>query len=175
MGNEFEIRDAVFDDAPTIAQVNLLTWLHAYRGIIPDVELDVLNLESVTEKWLEILSQASLKDCTIVATKDESIIAYSRIYPSVDGDDDSNKVATIASLYVHPDFQHYGVGRKLMEEILKVAKDQAFTGATLHVLAANERARNFYESLGWEQDLDPVIEGADQKFTPKVRYRKDLA
>lgn len=134
MGNEFAIREAVFDDAPAIAQVS-----------------------------------------TIVATKDESIIAYSRIYPSVDSDDDPDKVVTIGSVYVHPDFQHYGVGRKLMEEILKVAKDQAFTGATLHVLAANERARNFYESLGWEQDMDPVIKGADQKSTPKVRYRKDFA
>lgn len=175
MGNEFAIREAVFDDAPAIAQVSWLTWLHAYCRIIPDAELDVLNLESVTDKWVEILSQASLKGRTIVATKDESIIAYSRIYPSVDSDDDPDKVATIGSVYVHPDFQHYRVGRKLMEEILKVAKDQAFIGATLHALAANERARNFYESLGWKRDMDPVIEGADQKSTPKVRYRKDLA
>lgn len=172
MGDEFEIREAVFDDAPTIAQVNLLTWLHAYRGIIPEVELDVLNLESVTEKWVEILSQASLKDCTIVATKDESIIAYSRIYPSVDGDDDPNRVATIGSMYVHPEFQRKGVGRALMSAVVEAAKNHGFTEATLHVLAANVRAREFYEGLGLELDLDADIDGSSEETVPKVRYRK---
>lgn len=56
MGIEFMIREAEFDDAPAIAQVSYLTWLHAYRGIIPDAELDALNLESVTDKWVQILS-----------------------------------------------------------------------------------------------------------------------
>lgn len=45
MGTEFVIREALFDDAPAIGQVSYLTWLHAYRGIIPDAELDSLKLE----------------------------------------------------------------------------------------------------------------------------------
>jgi ribosomal protein S18 acetylase RimI-like enzyme len=174
MGIEFMIREAEFDDAPAIAQVSYLTWLHAYRGIIPDAELDSLNLESVTDKWVQILSLISPRGDTFVAINDESIIAYSRFYPSVDSDDDQDGVATIGSIYVHPDFQHHGVGRGLMENILKVAKDHGFKEVTLHVLAANERARKFYEFLGWEQDLDPVIEGLDEESTPKVRYRKNF-
>ena len=55
--------------------------------------------------------------------------------------------------------------------IVETAKNQGFIEVTLHVLAANERARKFYEYLGWEQDLDPIIENSDEDSTPKVRYR----
>lgn len=172
MGTEFTIREAEIDDAPAIAKVSYLTWLHAYRGILPDTELDTLNLESVTNKWVQILSLAIPRASTFVSINNESIIAYSRFYPSVDSDDDPDNVATIGSIYVHPDFQHQGVGRELMEEILEVIKDQGFTEATLHVLAPNERARKFYEFLNWELDLDAVIERTVEETVPKVRYRK---
>ena len=174
MVTEFAIRKAEFDDASAIAQVSFLTWLHAYRGIIPDAELDALTLESVTEKWVQILNLAIPKGGTLVAINGESIIAYSRLYPSVDGDDDGDRVATIGSLYVHPDFQHQGVGRAVMGEILEIAKDHGFAEVTLHVLATNERAQKFYEFLGWERDLDAVFEGSDEETTPKVRYRNNL-
>ena len=89
-------------------------------------------------------------------------------------DDDRELVATIGSIYVQPEFQHHGVGRSLIEKISKSAPIQGFKVVTLHVLVANERARSFYKFLGWEEDLDPAIEGMNQKSTPKVRYRTDL-
>lgn len=173
MGTEIVIRDAGFGDAPAIAKVSYLTWLHAYRGIIPDAELDALNLESVTDKWVQILSLVSPKSGTLVAIYDGSLIAYSRFYPTLDSDDDRDMVATIGSIYVHPDFQHKGIGRELMRKILETVKGHGFTEATLHVLAANETARKFYEFLGWERDLDAVIERSDEEAVPKVRYRRN--
>ena len=168
------IREAEFDDVNAIARVSYLTWPHAYRGIIPDAKIESRNVESIADEWRQILSLATPTGGTLVAINDDSIIAYSRFYASVDSDDDQDSVATIGSIYVLPDFQHYGVGRELVAEILKVAKNQSFREATLHVLAANERARKFYESLGWEQDLDAIIERSDEDSTPKVRYRKNL-
>lgn len=172
MGTEFTIRAAKFDDASAIAKVSYLTWLHAYRGILPDAELDTLNLESVTNKWVQILGLTIPRAGTFVSINNESIIAYSRFYPSVDSDDDPSKVATVGSIYVHPDFQHQGVGRELMKEILEVAKNQGFMEVILHVLSTNERARRFYEFLNWELDVDAVIERTDGETVPKVRYRK---
>ena len=84
---------------------------------------------------------------------------------------DTALVATIGSIYVHPEFQHHGVGRSLIKKISRAAKVQGLKGVTLHVLVANERARSFYQYLGWEEDLDPAIEGLDQTTTQKVRYR----
>lgn len=173
MDLEFAIRDAVIEDAPSIARVNYLAWRHAYRGLIPDLELDSLNIESLTDKWKQNLSITNTKIGTFVVTSGESIVAYSRFYPSVDPDDDRNRVATVGSMYVEPAFQRKGIGTILMSAVLEAAKNQGYTDATLHVLAANARAREFYEGLGWEMDLDADIEGSSEKTVPKVRYRKD--
>ena len=171
MGMEFEIRRAELDDVPAIALISYQTWPHTYRGMISEEKINSRTIETITETWKQILSLPLPKAGTLVAFHDESIIAYSRFYPSRDIDDDQDKVATIGSIYVLPAFQHQGVGRSLMQGILEIAKIQGFIEVTLHVLTANERARKFYEYLGWEQDLDPIIENSDEDPTPKVRYR----
>ncbi len=172
MDSEIAIRDAAIEDAPAIARVNYLTWLHTYRGLIPDLEFDSLNVEALTDKWKQNLSMTNPRIGTFVATSSGSIVAYSRFYPSVDPDDDRNRVATIGSMYVDPEFQREGIGHKLMSAVLDAAKNHGFTEATLHVLAANTRAREFYEGLGWERDSDADIEGSNVETVPKVRYRK---
>jgi ribosomal protein S18 acetylase RimI-like enzyme len=173
MESEFAIRDAVIEDAPAIARVNYLTWLHAYRGLIPDSELDSLDLEILTEQWNQNLGLANPRSGTFVVMNGESLIAYSRFYPSIDPDDDQDQVATVGSMYVNPDFQGSGVGRELIGAVLKAVKEHAFTEATLHVLATNNRAREFYEYLGWERDLGADIGGSGEETVPKVRYRKN--
>lgn len=168
------IRDAAIDDAQAIARVNYTTWLHTYRGILPDSEIDSLNLELLTDQWIQNLSVANSRSGTLVITEGMTLIAYSRFYPSVDSDDDQAKVATIGSMYVDPDFQRRGVGRKLMRAVLRAAKEHGYAEATLHVLTANKRAQEFYENLGWEKDLDTDIAGLTDETVPKARYRKNL-
>jgi len=172
MNSEFAIRDAAIEDAPAIARVNYLTWLHAYRGIVPDSELDSLNMQSLTEQWRQNLNAAHSRDGCLVAIVRDDLIAYSRFYPSEDSDDDPHRVVTIGSMYVDPKSQGKGIGRKLMGEILAAAKTHGYTEATLHVLAGNERARKFYEYLGWEADLNVVIGRSGDQTVPKMRYRK---
>lgn len=171
--SEFTFRESVIEDASEIAQVNYLTWILTYRGLVPNSELDSLSLESLTDRWKQNLSSANPKNRTFVVLSGASVIAYSRFYPSVDPDDDPNRVATIGSIYISPEFQRKGLGRKLMAAVLEAAKSHGFTEATLHVLAANERARAFYESLSWEMDLDADIGVSDEESVPKVRYRRN--
>ena len=173
MDSEFTIRNAVIEDALAIAKVNYLTWLHAYRGIVPDSEFDSLDLESLTDQWKQNLSIADSRSGTFVVMKGATLIAYSRFYPSVDPDDDQARVATIGSMYVDPAFQRRGVGRRLMQAVLEAAKDSGYKETTLHVLTANQRAQEFYETLGWEKDLDADIAGSANETVPKVRFRKN--
>lgn len=109
MDSKFSIREAVIEDAPALASVNYLTWLHAYRGLIPDSELDSISLESLTDQWIQNLSTVNSRGNTLVALDCNSIVAYSRFYPSVDPDDDRDRVATIGSMYVYPEFQRIGI------------------------------------------------------------------
>jgi len=172
--SDFAFREATIEDAAEIARVNYLTWLHAYRGLIPDSELDSLNLESLTDRWKQNLDSANPRSGTFVVVNGDSVIAYSRFYPSVDPDDDQGQVATIGSMYISPEFWRKGIGRRLMATVLETAKSQDFTEATLHVLASNKRARDFYENFGWEVDIDPELDNSMSETVPKARYRKSL-
>lgn len=62
---------------------------------------------------------------------------------------------------------------RLMDEVLAAARKHGYTEATLHVLAGNNRARKFYELLGWNVDLDVVIGTSGDQTVPKMRYRKN--
>lgn len=139
--SEFAFREATIEDAPEIARVNYLTWLDAYRGLIPDSELDSLNLDSLTDRWKQDLDSPNPRSRTFVVVHGDSVIANSRFYPSVDPDDAQGQVATIGSMYINPEFWRQGIGRRLMATVLEAANSQDFTEVTLHVLASNKRAK----------------------------------
>jgi GNAT superfamily N-acetyltransferase len=46
-----------------------------------------------------------------------------------------------------------GVGRALMSAIEQWARDKGYRFLTLNVFAANERARRFYEHVGYQADI----------------------
>lgn len=48
------------------------------------------------------------------------------------------------------DYWGQGIGRKLMEEIIEVAKEAEYEQIELEVVATNERAIRLYESFGFE-------------------------
>lgn len=172
--SEFEVRIAVAEDAGAIAQVNYSTWRHAYHGLIPKSEFDSLNIDLLTETWNQNLEKGDARSMTYVALEGDRLIAYSRFYPSTDSDYDPIHVATIGSIYVDPQFQARGVGRRLMDVVIDAARECDFTELTLHVLETNSAARVFYEKLGWNQDLEADFEEATEESVPKVRYRRRI-
>jgi ribosomal protein S18 acetylase RimI-like enzyme len=58
----------------------------------------------------------------------------------------------IHDLAVHPDFQQRGVGRRLLAEIEKIARERDCCRVTLEVLEQNDVARRLYRSLGFRGD-----------------------
>lgn len=168
------IRRATIKDVQQLAKVNLDSWTEAYRHLLPDIELDALTPETLTETWHQHLTNSLSRSDTWVVTEFNSVLAYSRFYPSVDSDDDPEKVATIGSIYVLPDLWRKGLGGRLISVVLDAIKKYGFTEATLHVLAGNQRARRFYERGGWvlhpQNSISNIMEGS----APKLRYRKRL-
>lgn len=130
-------------------------------------------MESLTERWKQNLSLANPRSGTFVVVSSDSLVEYSRFYPSMDPDDDQARVSTVGSMYINPEFHRKGIGRKLMGTVLGAARELDCSEATLHVLAANERAWKFYEDVGWKKGLDADIGGSDKKTVPKARYRKN--
>ena len=76
MGMEFEIRRAELDDVPAIALVSYQISSHTYPGMISEEKINSRTIETITETWRQILSLPLPKGCTLVAFRNEAIVAY---------------------------------------------------------------------------------------------------
>jgi putative acetyltransferase len=109
---------------------------------------------------------------TLLAVRDGGAIAGSATAKRL-GPDLVDHVAVV-SVGVHPEHQGLGLGRHLMEGILRWAREGEAAGAIerleLYVHADNERALALYQALGF------VVEGRRRGFvkTPAGGRRDDL-
>ena len=100
------------------------------------------------------------------------IAGFCGLAPSRDPDADAQAVAEIAGICLLPQYWRQGVGRALCERALAAARTQACRHVTLWVLAANDRAKRFYESLGFQPDgAAKTVKMADGSELPEVRFR----
>lgn len=50
---------------------------------------------------------------------------------------------------VHPDYQKMGVGRELMQHIIRYGKQNGYKKISLRVLSSNQKAIAFYKTIGF--------------------------
>ena len=95
-----------------------------------------------------------------VLEREGAIVGFSAILPRADGDTE------LDALFVDPDMQRQGIGRKLIEHCAAVARSTGSKG--LHVIG-NEHAREFYLSCGFE-----IIGPFETRFGSALLMRKVL-
>ena len=163
-----KVRAATPDDADAIARIHVDTWRAAYRGQIPESYLDALSVEQRARTWASTLARPGPGRVLVT----EPLTGFCFYGPSRDGEDG---VAEIFALYVRPDSWRQGAGRLLCDEALRDARSRECTSMTLWVLQTNERARRFYERIGY------VLDGAERSNTRltgsplhEVRYRNSV-
>jgi putative acetyltransferase len=54
-------------------------------------------------------------------------------------------------LYVKPAFRKYGIGKQLVQELLKIAAERGYTTMRLDTLEKLQRAIRLYEQIGFER------------------------
>lgn len=78
----------------------------------------------------------------IVAVENDVVVGYAGMWKIQDE-------GHITNVAVHPEFRGAHIGKKLMVELIKLAKDMGVISMTLEVRKSNYIARNLYESLGF--------------------------
>ncbi|MFE3452181.1 GNAT family N-acetyltransferase [Nonomuraea sp. NPDC059194] len=154
------VRPATPDDAPAIETVRIQTWKFAYRGAMPDALLDDL---AVTEQNVSLGRRAlvSGRARAFVAEAAGEVVGFSRYGGSRDDKSDDE----VYAIYVLPAHLSTGLGRALMTATVETIPAERTVG--LWVLAANPRARRFYESFGFEESgFSKVEDGLEE-----VHYR----
>ena len=140
------IRPARQSDASAITDIQVETWLDTYAGLIPDRRLLGLSRARLIQSWRGILRDTGEDSITRVAEgPDASVVGFAnggRARPtnlSYDGE--------IYTLYVLPDHQGAGNGRRLLGALFSALSAAGRRSALVWVLAKNP-ARFFYEAMG---------------------------
>jgi ribosomal protein S18 acetylase RimI-like enzyme len=167
-----EIRPARVEDAARIAEIHVDTWRAAYRGLMSDTILDNLSVAKRQEFWEQ---RVRLNQSDVLVAIDEGAVIGWIVYGKSRDTDATAGVVEVYGLYVASTAWRRGAGRALWEEAKRLIGGGAAEVVTLWVLEGNERARRFYEAIGFELD-----EGRTKQFEredtvlPEVRYRARL-
>ncbi len=79
--------------------------------------------------------------------------------------------ADIFGVFVHPEFQHQGHGKSLMQEL---EKEAIVSGISEVVLSVSLPARRFYKSLGYEIIEDRTIDVGEGQYLDYWEAKKSL-
>ena len=147
------VRKAKSTDAKRVAEINVIGWHTAYKGLVP---ADFLAKWQVTERRIEKFKENILnkQNICLVAELNGSVIGYlSGGYNRENADIPFQY--EVYALYVDPDFQRNGAGRLLLQHFHQKIKHTPFF---LHAMKGNEKADAFYIKMGGrrvpEYDID---------------------
>lgn len=168
------IRDATVLDAARIAEVHVRSWQAAYRGHMPPEYLAGLDPADRLPRWQQRLSEPGPGDEVLVADGPDGVCGFSGFGPTRDDDEDPGQVGEIRAIYLLPAVMSTGIGRLLMGVSIEHLGRAGYRDVTLWVLAANARARRFYERAGFRPDGGVKIDDSEGFRLEEVRYRRPL-
>ena len=147
MSTDVTLRPARPGNAAAIARVHVETWRSAYAGLVPDDYLVSMTEAKQAAQWNLWIRGARPPDSVLVAEAQDlpggRIIGFGSC-GRARGDPARGEIFT---LYVTPDWQGRGIGRRLLAALFQALDDGGLKTAVVWVLRANP-ARFFYEALG---------------------------
>jgi ribosomal protein S18 acetylase RimI-like enzyme len=147
-----DVRRAKTEDAAGIAAVHDAAWRYAYRGILRGIDLERMIQRRGPAWWEKALRRNVL---ILVIEVQHRIVGYATLGPS--------RMHTlpfggeIYELYVTPEFQGLGLGRRLFEAAFETLSRLELRGLAVRAVKANDLAVGFYEHLGGR----PVAESGE--------------
>jgi ribosomal protein S18 acetylase RimI-like enzyme len=150
------IRPARAEDAEAIARVRVDSWRETYRGMIPQSYLDAMKIEESRALWEKVLTADSNVVTVFVAEYDSGIVGFASgnmLAQPKHGFD-----AELSAIYVRREFQHAGIGRRLLAKTAAALEQRNARGLIVWVIAGNKRARAFFEGLGAELVLEQAFQ-----------------
>jgi GNAT superfamily N-acetyltransferase len=167
-GDMSTVRMATTADADAIAEVQVLGWRRAYEEILPGDFLAALSVERRTEWWSRQVELGTL-EVLVVDDDDGQVAGFASMGPA-----NSSEEAELYAIYLLPERWGQGLGRALILAAEDLMAEQGYQICVLWVFADNTRARQFYETAGWELDGALRVEEFGGVQPTQVRYRRHL-
>ena len=144
------IRKAVSADALGIAKAHVDSWRSAYRGLVPDDRLARLDYTRGAERFRESITRE--EEIIYVAENAEGIVGFLALGPCRDAGIDSATTGEVYALYIADEYWRKGIGRVMSSEADGILRSRGYSSVVLWVFEDNERARLFYEAMGFVAD-----------------------
>ena len=152
----YMIRRAEKQDISRIAEIIVFGKRVAYRSIFENDyvsfnELQVVDLYEEYKRNPDTLERMFLYDDGIVKGV-------------INGHPEDDKTMEITDFYVEPFFVGQGIGRLLIEHMLRQVRKEGFQKIILWVIKDNVKARKFYEINGFvNSEKTRIIEGTTKE------------
>ncbi len=153
-----EVRRAKAGDAGAIAATHDEAWRAAYQGVIPGRELEKLINRRGPDWWDSAIRKGSRIAILVFGETVAGYANYGRNRArslSYDGE--------IYELYLRPEFQGLGFGRRLFTAARKDLAQSGLQSMVIWALSDNEPAVEFYRALGGK-----AVARSSERFGDKV-------
>jgi GNAT superfamily N-acetyltransferase len=137
------IREARADEAEALAAIQRDASLAANAHIFPP-DLYPFPTAEIVERWRDSLADNAVT--VLVHEEAGSTVGVA-----------GSQAEWLDGLYVLPEWWSRGVGRSLHDEVLERQRAAGIQRCQLWVLERNDRARRFYERLGWTENGDTRV------------------
>jgi ribosomal protein S18 acetylase RimI-like enzyme len=147
------IRPAFDADADDIRRVARAAWHHAYDSLDSEVIDETISdwyadpLGSALHGWADGVPANDLdiiEAVLLVAEQDGEIVGFTQGITM-------HTTGTMLRLYVHPDYHGEGIGTALYDRLEDIFLEHGVEQFRALDLASNDRSREFFENLGFEQ------------------------
>jgi len=159
-----DIRKAEPGDASAIADVHQVAWRGAYSGMIPHRALTKMINRRGPDWWASAIRRSAT---VLVVEIGGKLAGYATI-----GRNRARELpqqGEIYELYLRPEYQGIGLGRRLFTAARRKLADLGLSGLVVWALEENAGALAFYEGAGG-RDIAEGVEVFDQKALKKVAF-----
>ena len=144
--SDLHVAPATVDDAGAIAQVQVLSWRHAYERLLPAPFLASMDVVQREARWRSMLTAGGPQ--VLVARHAGQVQGFIAFGPSRDAGAPAQR-AEVQAFYFVPDAWSRGWGRQLWLAARAQMQAQGYASVSLWVLAGNARAILFYAAAGF--------------------------
>lgn len=159
-----DVRPAEPDDALAIAEVHRAAWTQAYTGVIPFKSLRAM-VERRGMRWW----QRAIRGSTSILVLDVggTIAGYATL--GLNRARALPQEGEIYELYLRPEYQGIGLGRRLFSEARRLLGSLGCKGLVVWCLEENDGGLAFYRSAGGA-DVAEGAETFDGKHLRKIAF-----
>ena len=144
-----QIERATLSDCRAVAEVQVESWQHGYKDILPADYLASLSVEEREAMWRRVVEGEPSH--LAIARSAGQVVGFVGFGPSRD-EGAPGDCAEIWAIYVKPSFWSAGAGRLLWLAALQQVIAEGYKTVSLWVITRNERAIKFYLQAGFEAE-----------------------